>query len=308
MAAPGTVTPATASAPLIDRRLLERLERLTLHWQTSFNGLVGGHNRSHFAGAGQEFLDHRSFHQGDDLRSVNWRVYMRFEKLFLKMFQIEPRVPVRLLLDISSSMDVMTPDGDFTKFEFARRLAAAFVYVGLVRLDSILLQPFASRLHDPHVASGGRHRFHPAEVYLRALRSSGETRFRDIARQFLNTYRQRGLVVIISDFLDNDDCLRPLQYLADFGHELQLVQVWSEEDRSPRDTGEFELVDAETGEQVSLAIDDSARASYTAAFDGHSAALRRLAESNGGRFTGLSTAQSLEEAVFGPVMMGHAGR
>ena len=92
------------SAPLLDREFLEKLERLTIHWQKSFAGLVGGHNRSRFPGAGQEFLDHRNFHHGDDLRAVNWRAYLRLEKLFLKMFQVEPRVPVRMLIDISDSM------------------------------------------------------------------------------------------------------------------------------------------------------------------------------------------------------------
>src|SRR5579875_3872390 len=125
--------------PLVDRHFLEKLERLTLQWQKSFQGIVGGHNLSHFPGPGQEFLDHRSFHQGDDLRAVNWRAYMRFEKLFLKMFQIEPRVPVRLLLDTSASMTTGAGAGDLSTFEYARKLAAALVYVALVRLDSILL-------------------------------------------------------------------------------------------------------------------------------------------------------------------------
>ena len=65
-----------ASAPLLDREFLEKLERLTIHWHKSFAGLVGGHNRSRFPGAGQEFLDHRNFHHGDDLRAVNWRAYL----------------------------------------------------------------------------------------------------------------------------------------------------------------------------------------------------------------------------------------
>src|SRR5258708_28178289 len=90
--------------PLLERQFLEKLERLTIHWQRSFAGLVGGHNRSRFAGGGQEVLDHRQFHDGDDLRSVNWRAYMRLGKMFLKKFQIEPRLPVRLLLYQSSSM------------------------------------------------------------------------------------------------------------------------------------------------------------------------------------------------------------
>jgi hypothetical protein len=82
-----------AQAPLIDQSLLEKLERLSLHWQKSFPGLVGGRNASRFSGAGQEFLDHRHFHTGDDYRAVNWRAYLRLEKLLLKLFQVEPRIP-----------------------------------------------------------------------------------------------------------------------------------------------------------------------------------------------------------------------
>src|SRR5271165_3883803 len=112
-----------ASGPLLDREVLEKLERLTIQLQNSFSGLVGGHNVSRLAGAGQEFLDHRSFHHGDDLRAVNWRAYLRLEKLFLKMFQVEPRVPVRMLLDTSDSMQAGG------KFDYARRLAGALCYV-----------------------------------------------------------------------------------------------------------------------------------------------------------------------------------
>src|SRR5579872_5814859 len=119
--------------PLLETALLEKLERLTIQWQKSLPGLVGGHNTSRFAGPGQEFLDHRHFHHGDDMRAVNWRVYLRLEKLVLKMFQLEPRIPVRLLIDTSRSM--MTGE-DGTKFDFARKLAGALCYVGLVRLDS----------------------------------------------------------------------------------------------------------------------------------------------------------------------------
>src|SRR5258706_7897410 len=128
-----------SSAPLLDRQFLEKLERLTIHWEKSFSGLVGGHNSSRFAGGGQEFLDHRHFHHGDDLRAVNWRAYMRLEKLFLKMFQVEPRVPVRLLLDTSASM--LAHGG--MKFDYARKLAGALGYVGVVRLGTIQIPGFS---------------------------------------------------------------------------------------------------------------------------------------------------------------------
>src|SRR5215470_9180997 len=129
-----------ANATLLDREFLEKLERLTIHWQKSFAGLVGGHNRSRFSGAGQEFLDHRNFHHGDDLRAVNWRAYLRLEKLFLKTFQVEPRVPVRLLMD--SSLSMAAHGG--SKFDYARRLAASLAYVGLVRLDCMEIHGFSN--------------------------------------------------------------------------------------------------------------------------------------------------------------------
>lgn len=289
--------------PLVDRHFLEKLERLTLHWQKSFNGLVGGRNMSHFAGPGQEFLDHRSFHEGDDLRAVNWRAYMRFEKLFLKMFQVEPRVPVRLLLDTSASMTAGAGGGDLTKFDYARKLAASLVYVGLVRLDSILLQPFSSRLFDPFLCSGGRHRFQPAENFLRDLKPGGRTNYLETARQFLTAYPQRGLLIVISDFLDDSDCFPPLQYLADYGHELLLIQLWGEEDRQPVGGGELELIDAESDIHVTVALDDRAREAYTKAFDKHAEEIRRLALRNGGRYAGLSTHLAIEEAMFGPLTM-----
>src|SRR5579871_4505938 len=203
--------------PLLDRHFLERLERLTIHWQRSFAGLVGGHNPSRFAGGGQEFLDHRNFHQGDDLRAINWRAYLRLDKFFLKMFQIEPRVPVQILVDVSDSMAL----GDRSKFDYARKIAAALAYVGLVRLDTLSIMPFASRLGEGKRCGGGRHRFSPVMDYLSELKPGGASNFHEVVREFMSARTQRGLVIIISDFLDDAaedrSCERALQYLVDFG-------------------------------------------------------------------------------------------
>jgi uncharacterized protein (DUF58 family) len=287
-----------ASASLLDRDFLEKLERLTIHWQRSFNGLVGGHNRSRFPGSGQEFLDHRNFHHGDDLRAVNWRAYMRLEKLFLKMFQVEPRVPVRLLLDTSASM--LAHGG--LKFDYARKLAGALCYVGLVRLDTIEIQGFASRLMQRVISTGGRHRFFGVMDGLSALQASGATNYLASVREFIGTYSQRGLVIIISDFLDDQSCERALQYLTDYGHELMLLQLWADEDRVPPWTGELELRDAETGAGLKLDFDDDARRRYTLAFDEYSAGLQTMAMRSGGRYAGVATSQSLESVIFGDLI------
>lgn len=286
------------TAPLLDRKFLEKLERLTIHWEKSFSGLVGGHNSSRFAGGGQEFLDHRHFHHGDDLRAVNWRAYMRLEKLFLKMFQIEPRVPVRMLLDTSLSMTAPSEQ----KFEYARQLAAALCYVALVRLDTITIQPFDSSLPERFICGGGRHRFSPVMDYLSDVEPGGRTSFLETVRQFISSYSQRGLLIVISDFLDDEGCDKALQYLADFGHELLLVQIWSDEDRTPPWFGELELVDAETGSHVKLQIDESARRKYTSAFDTYADSLQKVALRNSGRYAGISTSMPLEDVIFGPLV------
>jgi hypothetical protein len=284
--------------PLLDREFLERLERLTIHWERSFAGLVGGHNRSRFAGGGQEFLDHRHFHDGDDLRAVNWRAYMRLDKMFLKMFQIEPRVPVRLLLDTSASMAA----GSGEKFLFAKRLAAALCYVGLVRLDTIQLLPFASKMREGKSSGGGRHRYRIAAEFLDTLKAEGVTDFLTIVRQFLNEYPQRGLVIVLSDFLDDTGCEKALQYLADYGNELMLLQLWSDEDRSPPWTGEVDLIDAESGGHLRIQVDADARSRYTEAFDIFAEGVKEVALRNNGKYVGLPTSMPLEEAIFGTMV------
>ena len=286
------------AAPLLDREFLEKLERLTIHWQKSFAGLVGGHNKSRLPGAGQEFLDHRNFHHGDDLRAVNWYAYLRLEKMFLKMFQVEPRVPVRMLVDVSVSM---TAHGH-GKFDYARRLAAALCYVGLVRLDSIEVHGFSNHMGHRISSTGGRHRFPGVMDRLGAMVPEGPTDYMSVIREFIGTYSQRGLLVILSDFLDDRGCERALQYLTDYGHELMLVQIWDEEDRVPPWTGELELKDAETGSGMKLDFDEQARRRYTYAFDEYADAIQKMALRSGGRYAGVATSQPLESVIFGDLV------
>jgi uncharacterized protein (DUF58 family) len=214
------------------------------------------------------------------------------------MFQIEPRVPVRMLVDSSASM---TAHGG-QKFDYARKLAAALCYVGLVRLDSIEIRGFCQRLAQRIVASGGRHRYAGVADSLAAIVPGGTTDYVASIREFISCYRQRGLVIVISDFLDDNGCERALQYLTDFGHELLLIQIWADEDRTPPWTGELELRDAETGEGLKLDFDDESRRRYTLAFDDYCDSIQTIALRSGGRYAGFSTSSSLESIVFGELI------
>lgn len=293
-----------APSPLLDRAALERLERLAIRWQQSFNGLLGGQNVSRFPGVGHEFLDHRHFHQGDDVRSVNWRAYLRLGRLFLKMFRTEPRTPVRLFLDTSESMACgASPSApDEAKFSYACRLAAALCYVGLVRLETIVIQPFSSTLAESYHAQGGRHRFAPAGRFLSSLSTDGRSDFLQTVRDFLTQSPASGLAIILSDFLDEGDCPKALQYLADFGQELLLIQIAGPEDRAPSSRGELELVDAESGESLRLNLDRDVINGYTAAYDEYCRTIEYVALRSGGRYLLLTTDMPLADVLYGMLM------
>jgi uncharacterized protein (DUF58 family) len=214
------------------------------------------------------------------------------------MFQVEPRVPVRMLVDISESMGAHGG----RKFEYARKLAAALCYIGLVRLDNIELHGFSNGLTQRIFCTGGRHRFPGVMEALTSLSTGNATDFLAVVREFVGNYSQRGLLILISDFLDDNGCERALQYLTDFGHELMLLQVWADEDRTPPWIGELDLRDAETGTALKLDFDDEARERYTGAFDEFCATLQTLAMRSGGRYAGIATSQPLESVIFGDLV------
>ena len=293
-----------APSPLLEKSTLERLERLAIRWEHSFNGLLGGQNVSRYPGIGHEFLDHRYFQQGDDFRAVNWRAYLRLERLFLKMFRTEPRTPVRLFLDTSESMACGASDegpGE-SKFEFACRLAAALCYVGLVRLETIQIQPFASILGESYRAGGGRHRFARASGFIQSLSTGGRSDFMKCARQFLTESPAPGMVILLSDFLDESGCETALSHLADYGNELLLIQIAGPEDRTPSWRGELELVDAESGELKRINVDSETAEQYTAAYDEFRERLGYVALRSQGRYVHLTTDVEMEDTLYGALI------
>jgi len=137
---------------------------------------------------------------------------------------------------------------------------------------------------------------------IAAIPAGGATGYHEMVREFIESYPRRGLVIVISDFLDDHGCERALEYLSDFGHELMLLQLWAPQDRTPPWLGELELRDAETGDRLKLDFDEAARTRYTRAFDEFSQTVQAVALRSGGRYAGLSTDQPLEEVVFGELI------
>ena len=131
--------PETKATPLLDPEFLHKLEQLELVSRKIFVGRMKGERKSKRRGSSVEFADHRNYSVGDDLRHIDWNVYGRLEKLFLKLFLEEEDLHFYTLLDTSLSMDF----GDPTKLQYGKQVAAALSFVGLVNHDRVVLEPFS---------------------------------------------------------------------------------------------------------------------------------------------------------------------
>ncbi len=286
-----------APEELLAGETLERLERLTIRWSKSFQGRIGGEIVSRYSGVGHEFLDHRHFQQGDDLRAVNWRAFMRLERMFLKLFRSEPRIPVRILIDTSESMAAGSSAAE-AKFTYACRMAAALCYVGLVRLETVVLQPFADRLAEEFRADGGRLRYARAARYLSGLETGGRTGFQRAIRDYLMKFRVPGITFVLSDFLEPSSDGLPFDHLANEGHEVHLLHVASLADRDPPWRGDLDLLEAETGAVMRVSLDDKAAREYRANYDAFCHSLERQAVRSRAEYMHLSTARPIETVLF----------
>lgn len=267
---------------MLDREFLKTLEQVTLLCRTDLKGAMGAEHRSRTRGPGAEFTDYRRYSQGDDPRSLDWNAYLRLGKLFLKIYETEQYVPVRILLDCSESMDC--EGAAESKFLYGQRLAATFAYLALLNLDTVALVPFAERLHKPLVVSGGRDRFWPVLQFLAGLSSGGGTDLFRTAKEFIGNFTSKGMAILISDFYDEAGCQRTVEMLRSSGHDFVLVQVHSAEEQSPSASGELILEDVETGAHCSVECSPANTQIYESKFAEFSEGIQRLALRNGGRY------------------------
>ena len=276
-----------ASPLLLDREFLKTLEQVTLLCRTNLAGAVGPEHRSRTRGPGMEFADYRRYSFGDDPRALDWSAYLRLGKLFLKIYETEQHIPVRILLDRSESMDC--EGADESKFLYAQRLAATFAYLALLHLDAVTVVPFAERINKPLVVSGGRDRLWPMLEFLSEQSCGGGTDLFRAVKEFMGNFTSRGIVIVISDFFDEQGSERVVEMLRSAGHDFVLLQVHSKEEQRPSAVGELILEDVETGAHRTVDCSPQSTAIYEERFLDFSARLRRLALRNGGRYARAAT-------------------
>jgi len=213
-------------------------------------GVMKGEKRSRKYGTSVEFADYRDYHRGDDLRYLDWNIYARLERFFLKLFHEEEDMSVYVLVDVSASMAT----GEQSKLLYAKQLAVALSYIALSNMDRLSVDTFSSNMGSGTQPLRGRG--HLATV-LDAVNTAteGDTTDLDAAmRQFTLRHRARGLVFLISDFLDPVHVQDGIKRLASRKHDILLVQVLTRGELDPDVRGDWALTDSETGEVVEVSV------------------------------------------------------
>ena len=252
------VPTARAGQELLSPDFLAQLERWTLLSRRTFRGWVKGERRSPRKGISVEFSDYRQYGAGDDLRYVDWNVYARLDRLYLKLFVDEEDLCLHLLLDASASMDF----GEPSKLGYSARLAAGLGFVGLVNLERVGVGVLRERIAEGWSPARGRGQVLPLIEFLDRLRPGGQTSLNDGLAAYALRAREAGLAVLLSDLMDPAGYERGLKALLERRFDVHVIHVLAADEVSPAFGGDLRLTDAETGEVRDLTLDGEAQRAY----------------------------------------------
>lgn len=249
---------------LFDSEFLKRLEYLSLVSKRVFRGQLLAQRRTKQLGGGIEFADHREYSHGDDLRYLDWNVYARYGDLLLKRFQEEEDLHVYILLDASPSMLTGSP----SKFDYARRVAAALAYIALADLDRVGIYAYSNEILDVLPMTRGKDRILSVLRFLDNLQVSGrKTDLTRVVRGLVNRAQRAGLVVIISDLFDQDGFKKGIDLLRHRRFEPHVIQLHALEEAHPQLLGDIELEEVETGALRKLTVTEHKLKQYTKLFE-----------------------------------------
>src|SRR5581483_9126497 len=230
------------SNPLLTPELLRRLEQFQLLAARRAKSAARGERRSRARGQSVEFADYRNYVPGDDFRYLDWNLYGRLDRLFLKLYEEERELPVRIFLDASESMGF----GEPRKFDFARQVAAAIGYVALCGFDRVSVVPFPDNPDEAAIrgalrAVRGRKSSLAYFQHLSQLTARGGADLNQALRRGALEARQAGVAVVLSDFLDPAGYDAGLTSLVARGFQVNAVQILAPEELAPTTFGDLRL-------------------------------------------------------------------
>jgi uncharacterized protein (DUF58 family) len=295
---------------LLTPELLRRLEQFQLLAARRAKSSAKGERRSRARGQSVEFADYRPYVHGDDFRYLDWNLYGRLERLFLKLYEEERELPVRIFLDASESMTF----GEPRKFDFARQVAAAIGYVALAGFDRVSVIPFpppsetvaeqSSNNRTLELAARGalrsvRGKKSSLQFFqnLSLLTAGGTANLNEALRRGALEARQAGVAVVLSDFLDPSGYELGLNALIGRGFQVDIVQILAPEELSPSSYGDLRLVDSETGAMQEVTFGRYRMKAYHQTVQNYIQRLREFCQKRGISFFTVSSNTQLEELL-----------
>jgi len=293
----------TQSSGPIDAAFLAELEGLRMISRKVFRGQMRGERRSRNKGQSVEFVDFRPYIKGDDLRRIDWNLYGRLERFYIKLFEEEEDLRLYVILDCSRSMDYGSPN----KFDYARKLAAGLSYIVLANLETVSVSVFAGDYRLISTPTRGKGKIHVILRKLNELAAEGDSMLSAAAARFAAHTRKSGLVCVISDFFTAEgiDAIAPL---LGCGHQIELIQVLSPEEANPQLTGDLELIDKETGEAIEVSMGLPVMRRYHQRLAALQSELKSFALRSGGDYFLCNTVTSLKELILGTLRAGRLVR
>jgi len=251
------------SERLFDESTLRKLEQLTLIAHRVRAGVMKGERRSPKRGTSIEFADYRDYTRGDDLRRLDWNVYARLERPFIKLLEEEEDLTVHVLLDASKSMN--WPDGSTEqhKFRYARRLAGALGHIGLASGDRVTIALLSGRrVVDRWGPSRARARSLAMLDWLEGLGTGGTTQLNEALSDYALRGGRPGLALIVTDMFSPGGYRDGLTALQARGYEAGLIHLLAPDEVAPELAGDLRLLDSETGAGQDVTIDAPMRSLY----------------------------------------------
>ena len=240
----------STTSTLLSPELLAKLEAMELVSRKIFRGRMKGERRSRRKGQSVEFADFRNYVPGDDLRFIDWNTYARLDRLFLKLFMEEEDLHFYDLIDASRSMDF----GEPTKFHYARQLAAALGFVGLVRSDRVKIETLGQSAARAAPMLRGRRSLWQMLDYLEPIQPGETASLAEGVKSFCLRNSGKGIVVLISDLMDKAGYESALRYLMSREMDVYVVHVLSPEELDPDIQGDLRLVDCEDGDVAEITV------------------------------------------------------
>jgi len=278
---------------LLDPEFMNRLDSLDVMSRKILKGKLQGERRSKRRGQSVEFADHRPYVAGDDLRFVDWNIYGRLEKLFLKLFLEEQDLTVHILADATGSMTL----GEPSKELFIKKLTAALGYVSLVNNNRVTISFFGDGIKGQLANMRGRNYLHKMAEYLLTTDFEGFSHFDNACRQLVANRSGSGIMIVLSDFLLKEGYDSGLRRLIGRQYDLYAIQVLSRQELTPSFTGDLKLLDIEDADISEITVSSALLKYYKRNLNAFCNELKDFCRQRGAVYVLANSADSVESLV-----------